>query len=58
MTHSIRVEVVNFGQGGEGSHRAGMAVVSFDGNVVARLLTSESVEFTVGPPAITMSPHP
>ncbi len=49
----ISVEVVNYSGGGEGPYRAGMAVVTLDGNVIAKLRTGEGIEFTISDPQVS-----
>ncbi len=50
---TISVEVENYGAGGEGPFRAGMAIVKLDGLVVAKLRTSEAMEFTIHDPKVS-----
>jgi hypothetical protein len=55
MSQTIGICVENYGSGGEGPFRAGMAVVRLNGDVVANLRTSEAIEFTIHSPAITIA---
>lgn len=53
----ITVEVVPYGQGGDGPYRAGMAVVRLDGDVIAKLRTCESIGFDVSVGVATFKPE-
>jgi hypothetical protein len=48
----IDIDVENYGQGGEGPHRAGMAIVRLNGEVVAKLRTDEGFSFEIGKPPV------
>jgi hypothetical protein len=50
---SISVEVVPFGPGGDGPYQAGMAIVKLNGETIARLRTSETIELSVAEPAVS-----
>jgi hypothetical protein len=55
----IDIDVENYGQGGEGPHRAGMAIVRLNGEVVAKLRTDEGFSFEIGkPPVATITKQP
>lgn len=57
---TITVEGENYGQGGDGPFRAGIAIVRLNGEVVAKIRTSERIEFKIREPEITTShwwPH-
>lgn len=51
MSQRISVEVVEYGI--DGPLRAGMAIVSLNGRVIAKLRTTEGIEFTIAEPEIS-----